>query len=506
MRYITIIANILILLLLLATQAHAYENAEQMVVNAKRFYEQNNFPMALRHFTKSMERAEEEGNYHAYVVSIGYISNVYFNVGNYGRQAYYLQKGFAMAREHRDTAIICSYLSNLVLAYCRLGDVKSAKHYFAMCDNYSISNDNWQYYYIYNRARIATAENKIDEALIYHQKALAYARKKKMNIEYSLFQLCELATRYVEQGKYPKAIAYADSCLAPVKKINNLDLLTSVYCVLSDSYMMSGDSLTADHYRQLYRQLSDSLFNSQRLYSAANELMEYETRQTNEEINMRDRKITMQTIAISVVVILAVVLSLMLFAILRYNRRLRTAHRLLVEKNKELLRQEQNSKKLLEQWVNNNTGQPSACNTEVAQAATISEVAEDTGEQTAGVSLTKEQTNILLSKIISVMSNLTFIANPDFNLNMLADEVGSNTKYVSWVINVTYSKNFKTLLNEYRIREACKRLQDQENYGRITIQAIYEEVGYSNSVSFIRAFKKVNGMTPSEYQKAAQKE
>ena len=39
----------------------------------------------------------------------------------------------------------------------------------------------------------------------------------------------------------------------------------------------------------------------------------------------------------------------------------------------------------------------------------------------------------------------------------------------------------------------------------MTIQAIYEEVGYRNAVSFIRAFKKVNGMTPSEYQQALKK-
>lgn len=85
----------------------------------------------------------------------------------------------------------------------------------------------------------------------------------------------------------------------------------------------------------------------------------------------------------------------------------------------------------------------------------------------------------------------------------LAEAVGSNTKYVSQVINEYYNKNFKTLLNEYRLREATRRLNDQEHYGNMTIQAIYEEVGYSNAVSFIRAFKRMYGITPSEYQKKA---
>ena len=39
-------------------------------------------------------------------------------------------------------------------------------------------------------------------------------------------------------------------------------------------------------------------------------------------------------------------------------------------------------------------------------------------------------------------------------------------------------------------------LADTEHYGNKTIQAVYEEVGYTNAVSFIRAFKKINGMTP----------
>ena len=86
---------------------------------------------------------------------------------------------------------------------------------------------------------------------------------------------------------------------------------------------------------------------------------------------------------------------------------------------------------------------------------------------------------------------------------MLAQAVKSNTKYVSWVINQTYNKNFKTILNELRIQEASKMLDDFENYGSYTIQAITECVGYKSATSFIIAFKKMVGMTPSVYQKLA---
>lgn len=67
----------------------------------------------------------------------------------------------------------------------------------------------------------------------------------------------------------------------------------------------------------------------------------------------------------------------------------------------------------------------------------------------------------------------------------------------------TYGKNFKTLLNELRVQEASKMLDDFENYGNYTIQAISEDVGYKSSTSFIQAFRRIVGMTPSVYQKLA---
>ena len=117
--------------------------------------------------------------------------------------------------------------------------------------------------------------------------------------------------------------------------------------------------------------------------------------------------------------------------------------------------------------------------------------------------MTTEQMDILLTRIIKLTNDIKIISDPDLSLKTIADLTGSNTKYVSFVINKTYGKNFRTFINEKRIREACKMLADNEHYGNKTIQAVYEEVGYTNAVSFIRAFKKINGMTPAMYKKLA---
>lgn len=131
---------------------------------------------------------------------------------------------------------------------------------------------------------------------------------------------------------------------------------------------------------------------------------------------------------------------------------------------------------------------------------------ENMGDKKLSPALSTEHTEKLLEDILKVMEDGTYVFNPDFSLNQLAKLVNSNTKYVSWVINDTYNKNFRTFINEYRIREASKRLLNTEKYGSLTIQAIAEDVGFKSVTNFVVSFKRNVGITPSLYQKMARKE
>ena len=54
----------------------------------------------------------------------------------------------------------------------------------------------------------------------------------------------------------------------------------------------------------------------------------------------------------------------------------------------------------------------------------------------------------ILSKIINVMEYSDKIYDNDFDLNTLAEMVGTNYKYVSQVINQEFNKNFSAYLSE----------------------------------------------------------
>ena len=117
--------------------------------------------------------------------------------------------------------------------------------------------------------------------------------------------------------------------------------------------------------------------------------------------------------------------------------------------------------------------------------------------------LTDEQKENLIKDINKVMENTNEYCDCDFSLERLAALIGSNSRYVSQIINDTYNKNFRAFVNEYRIKEARRRLMNTEQYGNYTIKAIAESVGYKSHTSFIDIFKKTTGINPSIYQKLA---
>lgn len=487
LRYI----YILIMYLVLSVSRALAGEGEKLFFTGLEYAKSDNFPLAMKYFTKSMEVAEKEKDWHIVIVSNGYIGNVYFNINDYTRSIQYLLKGYSMCDKYGEPKLKPNFLTNIVANYAKLGNTKNAWEYYRLLEKQTQGNNegNFKYYLLYNRARIALAENNPQKALAYHQKALDFAQKEKMDLCYSLFQYCEMGQIYLRMGKTDEALKYGETCLDKGGKACSLDLLTSVYQLMANAYNISGNYEQEKHYRSLYLSLSDSLFNRQDIFSADNELVEYENRVTNEHISSLNGVISKQMFTIAAILIFLILLAILSILLWRNNRKLKVAHRALIEKNKELQKQERNSQRLLQQLVEQNTDNK--------EEASSTESQDNTGS--AGPN--KEQAKRLLNKIVGIFNDIKYISRPDFNLTMLADAVGSNTKYVSQVINESYGKNFKTLLNERRISEATKRLDDQQHYGNRTIQAIYEEVGYSNAVSFIRAFRKINGMTPSEYVK-----
>ncbi|WP_181151270.1 helix-turn-helix domain-containing protein [Sphingobacterium gobiense] len=94
----------------------------------------------------------------------------------------------------------------------------------------------------------------------------------------------------------------------------------------------------------------------------------------------------------------------------------------------------------------------------------------------------------------------------DISLSYLAIYCDTNAKYLSFVINSQKKKDFYNYINELRINYIAKRLINDPYYRRLKIAALTNEAGFSSQSKFAQNFRKVTGMSPSEFIKSIPEE
>ena len=84
----------------------------------------------------------------------------------------------------------------------------------------------------------------------------------------------------------------------------------------------------------------------------------------------------------------------------------------------------------------------------------------------------------------------------DISLDNLADYLGHSFKYTSILFKKVMGDNFKNYLNIYRIEKAKEIMANNKD---MKIKDLAEKVGYNSSNTFIRIFRKYEGVSPGKY-------
>ncbi|WP_416370340.1 helix-turn-helix domain-containing protein [Tenacibaculum ovolyticum] len=84
----------------------------------------------------------------------------------------------------------------------------------------------------------------------------------------------------------------------------------------------------------------------------------------------------------------------------------------------------------------------------------------------------------------------------------MADSLKTNTTYISFVFNKHNEESFSQYYTKRKIEYIIDQLKTNATYRKYSIQALAEEIGYTNASAFTRAFKKQIGVTPSAFLKS----
>ncbi|MGM9687776.1 MAG: helix-turn-helix domain-containing protein [Alloprevotella sp.] len=503
-----------ILLLLICSpfclETHAEKvRADSLVKLGNDYYHEGRFIDALDVMAEALEAADAEGNHQAYLKTLLLIGNTYTLFADYDQALHYYEQCEQKAAALHDEQIAMKARNNMLICYVETGRVKEAEACYKSIDYIYSENPQFNRFYLYhNQGMLAKVRKDYKLALYMHRQAMLYAREHNLPPVLEAAEMGQLGTICEKMGNDRDAQEWYTKCYQFAEAKHLPGPLTTASAKLSALYGRLGDEQQEMHYYRKAQEYTDSFFRTTDYNVQRSRIAAHEDRLSQRMIRLLTSRNTTLMWVVAVVALLFLSAGVLLGLVYWQNRRLRTYQRLLIAKHKEHSRQLQMQNEMYKSMRGEHLShlQPSAepqPDDEPSARCAATDAAEPLPDDNL---LTKQQADELLMDIAHVMEDSVTVCNPDFSLSQLARMVSSNTKYVSWVINKTYGKNFKTYLTEYRIREASRLLADGGVSASLTIAAIAEQVGYKSPTAFNQAFRRIYGMTPSAYLKVVKRE
>lgn len=491
------------------------------------YFSGGNYANALDFYLKGIELSEDTEGRPDIAELYKNIGNVYNVFKDHEKAMIEYEKGLQYADSVSDTLVQLKIYQNLTGTCVSLHDPVKGREYYEKALALPCHYDVGKFMNLYNHALLLHEEKRYGEAAGVFRNVVEMAKRLRLPPKYECSAYEGLYKSYGEMGRKDSTLYYLERCISFARESELIHMFSETYRHLADFYDNNGNPQVALRLRSEFLQLQDSIFDIRSFDALKNQQFIYEMNKTEQKINAlheRERQhnevIRWQRVAILLTVVAIAVIVILLINLYRKKRKLDTSYRNLWQLNNQLMQshniaveQRQRLRKEEERAKEERNALREEERGEERDVRGECEVMGDDRAEEAGAPakyasspLDGERQALLLDKISAVMEEEKAYCNPNFSLDSLAESVGSNSRYVSQAINEVYGKNFSSYVNEYRVRLACERLADTENYGSMVIRAIGESVGFKSQSTFLAAFKKITGMTPSLYLKLAKEE
>lgn len=114
------------------------------------------------------------------------------------------------------------------------------------------------------------------------------------------------------------------------------------------------------------------------------------------------------------------------------------------------------------------------------------------------------QAKMYVNRLAELMENEYLYRDPDLSRDVVANRLGISPGYLSQLISTVSETNFSAFINHFRVEEVKKMIQDPD-FNQYSLLAIGMEAGFRSKSAFYTTFKKVTGMTPSDFKKQSKK-
>ncbi len=111
-----------------------------------------------------------------------------------------------------------------------------------------------------------------------------------------------------------------------------------------------------------------------------------------------------------------------------------------------------------------------------------------------------KKTDDYYNSILKLMTDESLYKVEKLSMDMLSQRLQLSNGYISQIINQKTGKNFFEFVNEYRVQEVIRKMQD-EKFSHFSLLGLALDSGFTSKSTFNDVFKKITGLTPSAYLK-----
>lgn len=295
---------------------------------------------------------------------------------------------------------------------------------------------------------------------------------------YTYQDLRALSYLYYQTHRLDLALHYANELLRFGKEENDLEALSDAYRLMESVYRGNEDWDAAREMHARFLVIQDSILNFQNLRTVDNlkfiNDLAIERRKAMILLSEADKQRKIRELIIFFAGLILVITVPLLIVIVNRHRRLKASYKDLYNRSQRILEQEEMNRQLREDNLKSGAAE------------------NETAELHPGA-----------MRVLAVLDRSAEVFDPYFSLERLSELTDMRPRTLSATLNEQLHTTFRDLINQYRVREACKKLSDVENFGHYTIEAVAHSVGYKSRTSLVSAFRKETGLTPSEYQRIA---
>ena len=113
--------------------------------------------------------------------------------------------------------------------------------------------------------------------------------------------------------------------------------------------------------------------------------------------------------------------------------------------------------------------------------------------------ISSERTDKLFVRIMNAVTENKRYRGGDCTASSIAAELGIKARDISAVVAIQTGENYNTLVNNLRLRDACKMLSSS-SYNNYSVEEIGLYAGFSSRQSFYLAFSMAYDITPRQYR------